>query len=67
MMSAITALVASSLGGIGGDDAVAVERFGGESRGGGGGFVKSDFAVVRLAQNLPGEIGDQLAFRRRRH
>ena len=60
----MTALVASSLGGIGGHDAVAVERFRGERRGGGGGFVKGDFVVVALAQNLPREIGDQFAFRR---
>ena len=51
-------------GGIGGHNAVAVERLGGKGLGGGGGFVKGDFAGVGLAQNLPGEIGDQFAFRR---
>ncbi len=51
-------------GGIGGHNAVAVERLRGKRLRGGGGFVKSDFAVVGLAQNLPGKIGDQFAFRR---
>ena len=64
MMSAMTALMASSLGGIGGHDAVAVERLGGKGLGGGGGFVNGDFAVVGLAQHLPGKIGNQFAFRR---
>ena len=50
--------------GISGHDAVAVERLRRKGLGGGGGFVKGDFARVGLAQNLPGKIGDQFAFRR---
>ena len=51
-------------GGIGGHDAVAVEGLGGKGLSGGGGLVNGDFSRFRLAQDLPGESGDQLAFGR---
>ena len=44
--------------GIGGHNAVAVEQLCGKRRGGGGGFVKRNFIIVALGQNLPRKIGD---------
>ena len=63
-MSAMTALVASSPAESAGTMPSPLNGFAAKVCGGGGGFIKGDFAVVALAQNLPGKIGDQFAFRR---
>ena len=59
------------VGGVGGHDAVAVEGLGREGLGRRGRFLDGNLRRFRLAQDLPGEGGDQLAFGRgivdRRH
>ncbi len=52
------------LRGIGGDDAIAVKGFAGESLGGGGGFGKGDLVILGFSQNLPCKISDQFGFGR---